>query len=144
MSVTAASSAGSITTCSVPGGASAAQSTTLVSRPFSEINRLSESSANAPPDSRFTGPLIGSKVTVCAGSAAKPAQTVTLLPISGPVKRLSGGAFADDSLSRLISENGRLTNVVDWAALAPPGTLQVVIDPALLAAVTDMSNGYLV
>jgi hypothetical protein len=60
------------------------------------------------------------------------------------VKRLSGGAFADDSLRGLISATGRLTNVLDWALLAPAGSVQVVIDPALLAAVTDMSDGYLV
>jgi hypothetical protein len=72
------------------------------------------------------------------------AQTVTLVPLSAPVKRLAGGAFADDSLRTLVSATGRLTNVVDWVLLAPPGTVQVVVDPALLAAITDMSNGYVV
>ncbi len=73
-----------------------------------------------------------------------PAQTVTLLPLSAPIKRLSNGAFADDSLRNLISAQGRLTNVLDWVTTAPPGTVQVVIDPALLLAITDMSDGYLV
>ncbi len=69
-------------------------------------------------------------------------QTVTLLPLSAPVKRLAGGAFADDSLGALISPTGRLSNIIDWVRLAPPGTIQLVVDPALLNAITDMSDGY--
>jgi hypothetical protein len=69
-------------------------------------------------------------------------QTVTLLPIAAPVKRLSTGLFANDSLSGLLTPHGRLTNLLDWVLLAPPGTIQVVIDPALLSAITDMARGY--
>jgi hypothetical protein len=76
------------------------------------------------------------------GATPAPAQTVTLLPLAAPVKRLSEGAFADDSLRTLIAANGRLSRVLDWALLAPPETVQIVIDPALLTAVTDMSDGY--
>lgn len=75
-------------------------------------------------------------------SSIVPAQMVTLLPLSAPVKRLSDGAFTDDSLRGLISAVGRLDNVLDWASLAPPDTLQIVADPALLAAITDMADGY--
>src|SRR6185503_3746737 len=59
-------------------------------------------------------PLLPTDVT-----PAETVQTVTLLPLSAPVKRLGGGAFADDSLSRLISSNGRLYNALGWALLAP-------------------------
>lgn len=75
-------------------------------------------------------------------NAATPVQAVTLLPVTAPVKRLSDGAFADDSLRVLIAERGRLTNLLDWAALAPDRSIQIVIDPALLTAITDMAAGY--
>ncbi|MGI8702086.1 MAG: DUF6049 family protein [Nocardioidaceae bacterium] len=71
-----------------------------------------------------------------------PVQTLTLLPLSAPVTRLTGGKLADDSLVRLLTAGGRLSNVVAWALTAAPDTVQVVIDPALLTAVRDMSNGY--
>lgn len=82
-------------------------------------------------------PLLPAK----AGSMT-PVQAVTLLPMSAPVKRLDDGKFADDSLAGPISDGGRLSNVLAWALEAAPDTVQVAIDPALLAAVTDMSNGY--
>jgi hypothetical protein len=71
-----------------------------------------------------------------------PAQTVTLLPITGTVKRLLGGVFADDSLAASISFGGRLRDILDWAIRASTDTVQVVVDPALLVAITDMSHGY--
>lgn len=71
-----------------------------------------------------------------------PVQALTLLPLSAPVKRLTGGRFADDSLVALLEVGGRLANELAWARGAAPDTVQVVIDPALLAAVKDMSNGY--
>lgn len=92
--------------------------------------------ADAPSTSTLM-PLLPSR-----SSGVVPAQMVTLLPISAPVKRLSDGAFADDSLRGLLSAVGRLDNVLEWAALAPPDTLQIVIDPALLTAITDMADGY--
>jgi len=75
-------------------------------------------------------------------SSIVPAQTVTLLPLSAPVKRLADGEFADDALRSLISPGGRLNDVLTWVSLAPPDTVQVVIDPALLAAITDMAGVY--
>jgi hypothetical protein len=71
-----------------------------------------------------------------------PVQTLTLLPITAPVKRLLNGAFTDDSLAAAISFGGRLYNVLAWALKAPPETLQVVVDPALLTALDNMSHGY--
>lgn len=71
-----------------------------------------------------------------------PVQAVTLLPLTAPVKRLTGGTFADDSLVSALATGGRLSNVLDWALTAAPDTVQVVLDPALLWAVTDMADGY--
>lgn len=75
-------------------------------------------------------------------ATATPAQTVTLLPLTAPVKRLVDTTFADDSLGRVLGPGGRLRNALDWALQEPPDTVQVVIDPALLAAVSDMARGY--
>jgi hypothetical protein len=75
-------------------------------------------------------------------SAIVPVQTVTLLPLTAPVKRLGDGPFADDSLADSLSFHGRLYNVLAWALKAPPDSVQVVVDPALLSAVSAMSHGY--
>ena len=71
-----------------------------------------------------------------------PVQTVTLLPITAPVKRLLDGEFADDSLAPSLAYGGRLYDVLHWALSAAPGTVQVVLDPSLFAAISDMSHGY--
>ncbi len=75
-------------------------------------------------------------------SSLVPAETLTLLPITAPVKRLDDGRFADDSLATSLSFQGRLYDVLAWALSAPPDTVQIVVDPALLVAVEDMSHGY--
>jgi len=95
-----------------------------------------------PDDAPYASTLMS--LLPARSDRVEPAQTVTLLPISAPVKRLAKGTFTDDSLSFLVSPTGRLTNDLDWVLQAPPGTIQVVIDPALLAAIKDMSDGYLV
>ncbi len=74
--------------------------------------------------------------------ALVPVQTLTLLPLTAPASRLTGGPFADNTLVSLLAEGGRLSDVVAWALQAAPDTVQIVIDPALLAAVRDMSDGY--
>lgn len=71
-----------------------------------------------------------------------PVQALTLLPLSAPVKRLTSGPFADNTLRGLLADGGRLSNVLAWALRAAPDTVQVVIDPALISAVSDMSDGY--
>jgi hypothetical protein len=71
-----------------------------------------------------------------------PVPTVTLLPLTAPVKRLLGGAFADDSLATSISFGGRLYDTMEWALHAPPQSLEIAVDPALLDALDDMSHGY--
>lgn len=76
------------------------------------------------------------------GHPLTPVQSMVLLPLTAPVKRLADGDFTDDSLVANLRPGGRLDNAIGWAAGAPLGTVQVVVDPALLAAVTDMSNGY--
>jgi hypothetical protein len=74
--------------------------------------------------------------------AGTPAGVVTLLPLTAPVTRTSDGIFVNDQLAQEIGFNGRLRNVVDFALSAPAGSLQVALDPALHAAVADMSDGY--
>jgi hypothetical protein len=74
--------------------------------------------------------------------ADTPAGVVTLLPLTAPVTRTSDGIFVTDQLAQEIGFNGRLRNVVDFALSAPAGSLQVALDPALHAAVADMSDGY--
>lgn len=68
--------------------------------------------------------------------------TVTVVPVTAPVARLPDGTFADDSLAALVSTGHQLSDLLDWVANAPPDTLQLVVDPALLSAVSDMAQGY--
>lgn len=72
------------------------------------------------------------------------AAAVLIIPFTAPVRRVSGGPFLDDSLATLISPGGRLRHSLDFALQAPPHTLQLLVDPALIAALTDMSTGYTV
>ncbi len=75
---------------------------------------------------------------------ARSAKSVVLLPITAPVKRLPDGAFLDDTLAHSLAFGGRLRNLLSFAQAAPPKSVQVVIDPAVLAAIQAMSQGYVV
>lgn len=77
-------------------------------------------------------------------SGLAPTRVVTLIPLTAPVLRQSNGNFLDDSLVEDLSIGGRLRNVLDFAAEAPPRAVQIVIDPALRAAARDMAAGYIV
>ncbi|MGH3505968.1 MAG: DUF6049 family protein, partial [Nocardioidaceae bacterium] len=76
------------------------------------------------------------------GGVEEPAQIVTLLPLTAPITRASDGTFVNDRLAQTIGFSGRLRNVLDFALNAPAGSLEIALDPALHAAVTEMSNGY--
>ncbi len=76
--------------------------------------------------------------------AADSTNIVMLLPITAAVVRQPNGTFVDDRLAAGFSRGGRLSNVLDFAAQAPGGTVELVVDPALLKAARDMADGYVV
>jgi hypothetical protein len=67
---------------------------------------------------------------------------VTLIPVTAPVLRNPDGSFIDDRLAGLFAPGGRLRDVVDFAGQAPPGSIEVLVDPALREAAKAMSAGY--
>jgi hypothetical protein len=73
---------------------------------------------------------------------AQQATVTTLIPITTPVPLQSDGVFAGDRLAEEVSSGGRLRNLLDLVLDAPPKSLDVVVDPALLAALQNMSDGY--
>jgi hypothetical protein len=77
-----------------------------------------------------------------ASPPPKPTEITTLVPITAPVARQPDGAFVNDSLARQVSTGGRLDNLLDFVGSAPPGSIELVVDPALLDAVRAMSDGY--
>jgi hypothetical protein len=76
------------------------------------------------------------------GAPLRRTGVVTLIPMAAPIRRIPGGAFLDDDLATSLAFGGQLHNLVDFVAAAPPNTLEVVLDPALRAAVADMADGY--
>jgi hypothetical protein len=66
----------------------------------------------------------------------------TLIPITAPVPLQSDGVFAGDRLAGEVSSGGRLRNVLDLVLDARADSLDLVVDPALLAALQEMSGGY--
>ncbi len=73
-----------------------------------------------------------------------PTSVVTLLPLTAPVLRQTNGNFLNDSLLRALTIGGRLRDALDFAARAPPNSVQVVLDPALRSAVMAMSRSYVI
>jgi hypothetical protein len=73
-----------------------------------------------------------------------PHQTAvtTLIPLTAPVPRHSDGVFVGDGLAAEISSGGRLRNLMDFLLEAPPNSVDVVVDPALVTALQKMSDGY--
>ncbi len=75
-----------------------------------------------------------------------PAQNTTpvllLWPLTAPVHRWPDGSFMDDSLGPLIAPGGRLADIVELARRAPRAAVQVLVDPAVFDAVTQMAKGY--
>lgn len=74
----------------------------------------------------------------------RPTSVLTLLPVTAPVLRHSNGNFLNDKLVAALSPGGRLSDVLGFALQAPRDSVQVVIDPALRAAVHAMGQGYVV
>jgi hypothetical protein len=66
----------------------------------------------------------------------------TLIPVTAPVPLQADGVFAGDWLATGISSGGRLRNLLDFLLAAPSDSLDVVVDPALLDAVSKMADGY--
>ncbi|MGI8887674.1 MAG: DUF6049 family protein [Nocardioidaceae bacterium] len=77
-------------------------------------------------------------------SEVVPANVIILVPMTAAVTRHFDGDFADDSLPATLIAGGRLRNVLDFAASAPANTLELMVDPALLAACEDLADGYVV
>ena len=73
-----------------------------------------------------------------------PAEVVIVVPVTAPIARHQSGNFLDERIAGAISAGGRLRNLVDLIEAFPPDTLEIVVDPALLDAVQDMSDGYAV
>lgn len=73
-----------------------------------------------------------------------PAEIVTVVPVAAPVIRHASGNFLDDRLAQSLSTGGALRNLVEFLGSAPPDSVEIVVDPALLDAVRDMTDGYLV
>ncbi len=66
-----------------------------------------------------------------------------LWPLVARPTRLADGTFADDSLAPEIGPEGRLTRLLTAGTrLGTGAALTWAIDPELVAAVTDMANGY--
>jgi hypothetical protein len=72
----------------------------------------------------------------------QPTDVVTLVPLTAPVARQADGTFLDERLGAQVSEGGRLANLIAFTAAAPPGSLDIVLDPATLDAIQAMAEGY--
>jgi hypothetical protein len=77
-------------------------------------------------------------------TVTRPTSVVTLVPVTAPVLRHPDGAFVDDRLAAQLAPGGRLSDLLDFASRAPPGSVELAVDPDLRQAVKDMSTGYVV
>lgn len=68
-------------------------------------------------------------------------SSVLMVPVSAPVVRLVNGDFVDERLGESLA-TGRLRHVLDAATAAPPGTMTIAVDPALVRAARAMATGY--
>jgi hypothetical protein len=69
-------------------------------------------------------------------------SVTTLIPITAPVPRQSADVFAGDRLAAALGFGGRLRNLLDFVMAAPPDSVDLVVDPALLDALRAMADGY--
>ena len=74
-------------------------------------------------------------------AGVSPSPVLWLFPLSTTPSRLADGVFLDDHLAAEIAAKGRLTRLLDAAAVAPTA-VSWVVDPALLQSLQDMSDGY--
>lgn len=71
----------------------------------------------------------------------RPTRLAWLWPLVDAPRRDAGGAFSDDGLSASMG-GGRLRNLLEIGAAAPPGAVSWVVDPMLLEDAEVMSGGY--
>lgn len=79
-----------------------------------------------------------------ATASVAPTRLVWLWPLAATPRQRPDGSLLDDGLGRDLAPGGRLRRLADAAASAARTPVTWVVDPALLAAVADMSDGYLV
>lgn len=82
-------------------------------------------------------------------SAVEPTRAAWLWPVVDRPHRAMDGMFVDDELAQSLSTDGRLARLVSAAGTPQPDSdspfpLTWAIDPALLRAARDMSDGYAV
>ena len=77
-----------------------------------------------------------------SGDPLDKTGVVTLIPMAAEIRRTANGIFLDDDLAGSIAYGGQLRNLLDFVEAAPANTLEVVLDPALRQAITDMADGY--
>jgi hypothetical protein len=77
-------------------------------------------------------------------ASVAPTRLVWLWPLAATPAQRPDGSFLDDGLGGDLAAGGRLRRLADAAASASRTPVTWVVDPALLAAVADMSDGYLV
>lgn len=80
-------------------------------------------------------PLIGPEAD------AQPVELAMLWPLTVGVARAASG-YAAPTLARQLSANGRLTDLTELGARAEDFPLTWVVDPAVLDAADDMSDGF--
>ncbi|CAA9377669.1 MAG: hypothetical protein AVDCRST_MAG21-1532 [uncultured Nocardioidaceae bacterium] len=78
------------------------------------------------------------------GSGASPTDVVTLIPFTFPVLRQLSGNFVNEDLATALTPGGQLRQLLTFVGRAPPESLQLVVDPALLNALEAMAGGYTV
>ena len=71
----------------------------------------------------------------------EPVQIAWLWPLADWPAREADGVFLDDQTPRAVSEQGRLTTLVEAGSLQPR-SVSWIADPALLQSVADMADGY--
>ena len=71
----------------------------------------------------------------------EPVKLVWLWPLVDWPAREANGVFLTDQTPRAVSEDGRLTTLVEAGSLQPR-SVNWIADPALLQAVQDMTDGY--
>jgi hypothetical protein len=93
--------------------------------------------------SRSTGAQLARVTTFLTwypdGTAVQSTRTAWVVPMVGTPSRDADGVFLDDSTAAAVAPGGRLRSLLD-AATGTPATWAV--DPELLEAVQDMSDGY--
>lgn len=94
---------------------------------------------SAAPGGATSASLTGQGQTLATIPGTTPVRVTTVVDLGATPRRLRPGVFLDDGLAVELAPGGRLRRLLD--AAAQPG-VSWAIDPALLAEVTDMADGY--